>query len=389
MKSIKSIHTKWLIIWILSLSLISCKKNTSTALIVFDVTANYPVKTLDIEEVSDIEYLTLEINDDFLFRSFTAMTDSYILCTGMYEIIFFDRITGKAVSKVSRRGQGPGEYNSYSRYVYDEKKDELFLNDGFEIKVYGKDGTFKRKFSFMETRFFIHKLFDYDDEHLLLYGYPSQLFVSQNVSSLKDTSFLLVSKQDGFIDSIIPIPFEERISIVISQGSVGGFAEVNAAIRNGNDFLLTDYSSDTVYHFTPDRQLIPVLVRTPSIQKMETKIFLHSWLETGNYLFFSTQKIDFDWNTQQWPPAKGYLKEKKTGKFFQTNIRMNDYKEKEFILGPAVIYNCPNQQTGIIVFSALELKDAYRDNKLSGKLKEATERLTEDDEYVFMILKFK
>jgi len=119
-----SFHTIFLAT--LCLSLLGCKKNISNDLIVFDVTAN-PVKTLDIEDVADIAYLTLEVKDDYLFRFFSAMTDNYIICVGRYEIVFFDRSTGKVVSKVSRRGNGPGEYNAFARHVYDEKQDELFI----------------------------------------------------------------------------------------------------------------------------------------------------------------------------------------------------------------------------------------------------------------------
>ena len=68
---------------------------------------------------------------------------------------------------------------------------------------------------------------------------------------------------------------------------------------------------------------------------------------------------------------------------------MFEYKGKELILGPSIINNTSDQRTGIIVLTALELQAANAENKLSGKLKEVTDRLTEDDEYVFMILKFK
>ena len=379
---------------ILCLLLTCCKNNnTSNDLIVFDVTASFPVKTLDIAEVADLEYVVLDISDDdYLFRFFYAMTDSFIICERNNEVLFFSRSTGKPVSKLNRYGQGPGEYVNSLSPVYSEIKDELFIRDGNEIKVYGRDGTFKRKFTLMEDLrsfpFYTYRLFDYDEEHLLLYGFPARLFVAQSDDSMKDTSFMLVSKQDG-LKEVIPIPFESRISIVFQQGLAGTFAEVSPAIRNGNDFLLTDYSSDTVYRFTPDRQLIPVLVREPSIQKMQTKIFLHSWLETGRYLFFSTQKIDLDWNTQKWPPEKGYLMEKNSGKFFQTHIQMRDFKGYELILGPSVIHNLPNEHTGIIVWNTLELHTANSEGKLSGKLKEVTDRLTEDDERVFMILTFK
>ena len=369
------------------LLLFGCKKQTSDGLIVFDVNGNYPVKMLDIEDVADIEYLTLEINDDFLFSYYSEMTDNYILCTGEKEIIFFDRTTGKVASKISRYGNGPGEYYSSYCYAYNEKKDELFNIDGYQIKVYGRDGTFKRQFPFLDTNFFIYRMFDFDEDNLLLYGFPVRIFVSDDDGSMKDSTFMLVSKKDGFIE-VIPIHFEERIAILFQQERVGDFANVNPVICNGNDFLLTDYSSDTVYRFTPDRKLIPVLIREPSIQKMNTKIFLHSWLETGKYLFFSTQKIDLDWKKWKWPPEKGYLMEKNSGKFFQTHIQMRDYKGYELILGPSVIFKTSSNHTGIVVWNVSELQEANAANKLSGKLKEMTDRLDNDDEYVFMILKF-
>jgi len=36
-----------------------------------------------------------------------------------------------------------------------------------------------------------------------------------------------------------------------------------------------------------------------------------------------------------------------------------------------------------------ELIDANKDNKLSGKLKEITDSITKDDEFILMILRFK
>ena len=45
----------------LCLLLLRCNKNKSNDLIEFDVTANFPVKTLDIEDVAEIEYLILDI----------------------------------------------------------------------------------------------------------------------------------------------------------------------------------------------------------------------------------------------------------------------------------------------------------------------------------------
>ena len=374
---------RYVFLLLFCLSLIGCKKNISDDLIVFDINGNFPVKTLDIEDIADIEYLVLDISDDdYLFRSFSAMTDSFIICRGDNEYLFFSRSTGKPVSKVSRFGQGPGEYARASNPVYSEINGELFIINFFEIYVYTRDGTFKRKFPLERfNNFHVTDLYDFDKEHLLLNGF------SLRKGSMRDTTFMLVSKQDGFTD-VITIPVEEWISTIWVEEGGGTVADIYYAVRNGNDFLLTDYSSDTVYRFTPDRQLIPVLVRKPSIQKMETKIFLHSWLETGKYLFFSTQqRINMD--IPKMPLHKGYLMDKNLGKFFQTNIQMRDFKDKELILGSSVIHKSSSSQTGIIVLNALELHTANEEKKLSGKLKETTERLTKYDEYVFMILKFK
>ena len=367
------------------LLLTGCKKNTSNDLIVFDVNMNVPVKTLDIEDVADIEYLVLDVtDDDYLFTTFASMSDSYVICRGARrEFLFFSRTTGKPVSKISRYGNGPGEYTTPAVVVYSEEKDDFFMIDyPIGIKVYGRDGTFKRMFPH-KANFYPSTptaLFDYDEDYLLLNGFSFS-------GDMKDTSFVLISKQDGFIEEIY-IPYQEHVSLIIMQEG-GGIPENNHAVRNNNDFLLTDYSSDTVYRFTPEHKLIPVLVRTPSIQKMDPKIILHSWLETRNYLFFSTTNLEVGLSKTGGFQVKGYLMEKRSGSFFRSNVQMADYKGKEIFVDPPVIVRTSNQHTGIIVLSALELQMAYEDNKLSGKLKEVTERLTKDDEYVFMILKFK
>jgi hypothetical protein len=316
------------------------------------------------------------------------MTDSFIVCLGEdNSVVFFERKTGQPVSKVSRYGNGPEEYIRTIGPVYSEAKDELFFIDyPAGIKVYGKDGTFKRKLPWCGDwypNWGSSLLFDYDDEHLLLSMFSFK-------GNMKDTSFVLVSKQDGLMEGIC-IPYEKKVDVFFSQGVAMATPEnVCWAARSGTDFLLTEYSSDTVFCFTSERKLIPVLVRTPSIQQMETKTLLHSWVETSRYLFFCTEKMAFDWKKlKDGFPMKGYLMKKRSGGFFRTNIRMRDYKGKELILGPSVLGMTSNEQTGIIALTASELYTANEDNKLSGKLKEVTDRLTEDDENVYMILKFK
>jgi hypothetical protein len=383
-------NSKRLMIMFLLLTLLGCKKNISGELIEFDVTANYPIKSLAIEDIAEIEYLVLDISDDdYLFQSFRTMTENFIMCSRRNELLFFSRLTGKPVSKVSRYGQSPEEYIVIGEAVYSEAEDEVFILDySRSINIYGRDNAFKRKIPcnwdyFPST---LGAMYNYDKDYLLFN-------ITTFTGSMRDSSFIFVSKLDGGVEPIY-IPFKEKVNLRTTPGKnesgvTGVFINGYCAVRNGKDFLLTDYSSDTVYRFTPDRQLTPVLVRKPSIQKMEDKILLHSWLETNNYLFFSTDKLAFDWKNLKYFPSEGYLMEKNTGKFFQTNISMKDYKGKDLILGPSVISRTPNPQTGLTILDVLELHEANRENKLSGKLKEVTNSLGDDDEMVFMILKFK
>ena len=69
-------------------------------------------------------------------------------------------------------------------------------------------------------------------------------------------------------------------------------------------------------------------------------------------------------------------------------IMLPDYKGKEFYIDPRL----PNYYEKGYHFELdlIELKQAYRENKLSGKLKELVATLNEDkDNNVFMLVNFK
>ena len=82
--------------------------------------------------------------------------------------------------------------------------------------------------------------------------------------------------------------------------------------------------------------------------------------------------------------------EKKTGNFYQTNVQMKNYEGKELILGPSFLSRFSNDnQTGFFALPTSELMDANESGQLSGSLKEIAGRLTENDEVVVMMMRFK
>ena len=83
------------------------------------------------------------------------------------------------------------------------------------------------------------------------------------------------------------------------------------------------------------------------------------------------------------------MRDKKTGSIFRQKITFNDYKEKEVTLSPETITNTQDSKLGLIILSLVELLDANRENKLSGRLKELVENSGEDGNDIYMLLHFK
>ena len=370
--------------------------DSATHIITVDVLKQYPEKNILVEDIAEIEYIVPETKDDYLFSYVLDISENLNFIIGGNHVensfIFFSRETGKPVSKINRYGNGPEEYNLAAASVYSEKDDEFFiLNYPSGINVYGRDGTYKRKLKFRERSYLggPEAFYDYDSDNLLFYdGFQGDI-------NDYPTAFVLLSKKDGSITKEIPIAYEKKVSLMFTQKTdgnalVGSMPDVYFAVYNGNDFLLTDYSIDTVYRFTQNQELIPVLIRKPSIQTMEPKTILHSWLETDQYLFLSTNKLEIDWNDPSEFAGKSLLVEKSSGDIYEAVVRMKDYKDKNLILGPGVLSrSLKDFQTGYIVLPAAELLEALANEKLSGKLKEIASTLNEESNPVIMLMKYK
>ena len=82
------------------------------------------------------------------------------------------------------------------------------------------------------------------------------------------------------------------------------------------------------------------------------------------------------------------MREKISGEIFRQNIILPDYKGKEFLIG---LYGYGHNFANGVRFSLdiLELKQAYRQNRLNGKLKKMVDTLKDDDNNVLMMVTFK
>ena len=270
-------------------------------LIRVDVMADYPEKELILQDLMDVEYIALETTDDFITKgAVKAIGKDIMLVTNRGsdgDILVFDK-NGKGLRKINRLGQSGEEYTQLTGLVLDEDNDEIFVKDNpaRKIGVYDLLGNYKRSFKFTDTSYYNY-IFNYDRDHLICYkSYPSE--------KGKRECHLIISKQDGRITHEIQIPSKGIETPVVTEGEFVITPEFYLTFPDRDKWILVNTSSDTIFHYLPDGNLSPFIVRSPSISSMDTKVFLFPTVITDRYCFMRTMRKEVDFTT-----FKGFLGE--------------------------------------------------------------------------------
>lgn len=390
----KNIKRLFCVIVTLSM-LMSCEYNeqVSKDFVVVDVTKSYPKKELILQDFMDVEYVPLETTDEFLCQGFVLdITSDYIFAKNFRwngELFIYDR-NGKAIKKIKKPGQGPGEYTFILTVVFDEENQELFISDiGKKILVYDLDGNFKRSLKPEEYMAYFN-FENFNKDNLLCHN-----SLSQNNGYMRNESFLLVSKQDGKIQPI-EIPFKERISTSVT--TVNSETGVTYGAGPDSDFpfipyqdgwILMESSADTMYTFSAKKPfLTPFIARIPSIHTMDPKIFLFLSMATDRYYFMEVVKKEYDFNRNSGFPRTNLLYDKQKDKIFECEVYNGDYTIKK-----QVYTNWQPLTSEVVTCHALpahELVVAYKNGWLKeGRLKDIAATLDEDSNPVLMLVKPK
>ena len=93
---------------------------------------------------------------------------------------------------------------------------------------------------------------------------------------------MLISKLDGSISEEIQIPYEEKKSIVMrtpkdeKTGMYSVFmpSSVFPIVPYFDDYVLDEISADTIYSYSSNNTMKPLIVRTPPICSMAPERFL-------------------------------------------------------------------------------------------------------------------
>jgi len=364
----------------------SQQKDYSDELVEVDVTKTYPKIDIHLEDIADVEFVSLETNNDYLCNGNpVAFTDSFILYANKKEgsVFVFDK-SGKAMQRFNHKGQSGKEYVAISQALWDDKNKELYINDMFtkRILVYDLDGNYKRSFYHAKGQF--ENIVNYSDSSLICRDVDGSFGLFPDEAP--KNPFTIISKQTGKIIKDIVIPFKEKLTIAID----GNTPSVDQLFNFGDKSIMTEQSSDTIYSISENCKLSPMIVRTPTVRTMTVPVFLFVRFVTSRYIFMQSFKKEFD---------------EKTGKGFSGALLVYDRKDKrtyEYALSyqgtklsfasfPKIRSLCftTNKDVHIGEMNTYLLKKQEHDNDLTGSLKELAAKVTEDDNPVLMKITFK
>lgn len=374
----------------LYITMIGCvDKQNKQDVISLDIRSDYPERLLTLQDVAEVEYVALETTDEFVTHGAVQAVGKEILLVKNWgnngDFFLFDRKTGKGIRKINRLGQGAEEYTQLTALLLDERNKEIFVKDNpaKKILVYDYMGNFKRKFGFHDEGYYI-EMFDYDKDHLLCYnGYLPDI---ENDMS----AYLLVSKLDGTIARTIKLPYERLETPVIIEGEATVTPGFCLATPFDGDWVLMRASSDTLYNYSTDGSLRPLLIRTPSIHGMDTQVFLFPYLFTSRYYFLQLMEKSMDFKTFKGFPTTDLVYDTQEKAIYAYKMHNQDFTDnRSFSLS---LHPNTTLDSGIWAFKVLQSDDlinTLNEGKLQGPLKDIVSTLDEESNPVIMLIKRK
>ena len=360
----------------------SSDKQSNKDLPNIDVKKDYPEKEFILTDIAEVTYVHLSAkNNDFLYKGTINYVSENTIVINDYSsgsILFFSK-DGTPRSRFNRFGEGSQEYKQkyIPQLLYDEKTNEVFIYTmrSDVIMVYTSTGDYLREIKISKD---VNSINFYDNQSLIIND---------------QRTFYRISKADGEVLEQMEIPYGEAdLKIKMSSSFSSVSIPLARIVKSSDGYYLCNPEADTIYLYSNNKSLTPVLYKTPLSINLDPVIILDNCLDVGKYQFMRvhTRHISSGTKDSEYPD-RFYIRDKKNGDIFRQKIILPDYIGKELFVFPI-----PNQffheKSNRIHFelNLLELKEAYKENRLSGKLKELVATLDENnDNNVFMFVDFK
>jgi len=350
------------------------------------------IKNDDI--ISEKTYIPLETSNDVLLDKDAVL--AYVSDKRMLVFnrklgdIFIFGMNGKILFKFNRRG--PDAYFYINSVVYDEKNKEVFILDNSSRKIF----VFNEEGGFLRTLRIINnirptEIYNYDDQTIMIFD-EKQYINTTPVIRIKPTQpFTVHSKKDGTLETIINITMDKvlakNLTFETGPNSANTIQSVITLPNNkkfGHEFILHDFSLDTIYHLKADKSLEPLFVQSPSVFSASPKIVSVGFL-SNNFVYFSM----YNWDLLE---HKRCIEKKLSVKFFEKYF-VYDLIERKFyqtnlLPGEHNMLDIEKNYCASLV-DAYFLINLLKLGRLNGELKQIAQNLNEEDNQVVELLKYK
>jgi len=391
---------KSLIVMVIALIFFQCRsgagKSVAGELAEIDVTKDYPQKEFFLQDIAKVEYIAFETNDNALMGRAVKVfhvSDDYIIAANLLEgDVFVYNGNGKWKYSFNHKGQGPKEYVYLNSIAFDEKAKEIFVSEWYssnpKILVYAENGEYRRTLSCPPN--FWPNLYNFNDETLFVYD-------EYGIFRMEDYSkkpYLFMSKKDGSFTDSLNIYLPVRLSSVsVWEGEKDGqpviFSRGMRISYNrsyGKNFLIADWSADTIYSLTPQKELQPLLVRKPPMQSTNPKILLSNFLATDKFILLGVHHMDYDAiRNGQGITQKQLMYDFRTG---ETNVYRLKNRDITTSTNVPIWDAITPENTGITTYNPGFLFELDSRGEIKGDLKAVLNTLTDEDNPVLVKIKF-
>lgn len=362
-----------------------------------DLQKKYPQKIVTLQDIADVEYIVLENNEKALLSENrkVTVTDSLIFTYTKDKYICIFKRDGKFMDAFKHVGGSEKEYGNISKLIVNSEQNELYIHDlsRRSLKVFTYEGDYLRTIKLgnicrMEDIVFC------DNQHILIEDIWGVDFDYAKKEKTNPRPYYKISANDGAIVHHLPIVTEKRIRdwyFWDSGEGMGGattFSTPPVGYVNG-ELVIADFGQDTVYSYKQNN-LSPIAIRKNRIKGNDVPIIATIDAITDKYIIWFAIEKDMKKTVL---PDRTYLQDRQTGACIQTkicdaNITDTKHRFSSNLRMTANNHTVPSNHI-LQIYPAYELIELNGDGKLKGELKEIASKLTEEDNPVIMLAKFK
>lgn len=227
-----------------------CEQNT---IIEVDLSGSYPQKDLFLQDIAEVRYVPLETSEQSLLKSirFVAMRDDKIIITDFsHQVLVFDS-AGRYISKISRKGPGPSDYQSIAYTAVDFDKQLVYIEDVMGIKAYDFDGYLIKKLPKPDYTS-ASMLYVWDSERLIAY------YETKGMKEAGDTllgNYFFINTETGARTPVginIPDPASNSVTEIRDGMYRSRIVPIYTMLKSDGKVVISDYIYPSVYEYSPN-----------------------------------------------------------------------------------------------------------------------------------------